>query len=108
MKRALVAAVQQPGLDETFQMMAECRRGQIHVRLNLTRRDPLRSTLNDEAQNGEANRMSERTELLGVALDFRGHAATSNKVEPVVNLYFDYFGTACATCASRQARCDFC
>ena len=71
MKRALAARTQEARFDEPLQVMAQGRSGHVDVSLNVAGRRSVGAALNDEAQNGEPNGMTESRELLGVTFEFR-------------------------------------
>jgi hypothetical protein len=60
-------------VDEALQVMAECRGRKVDVGLDVTRGGAFRAGLHDVPENLEPDRMSESTELLGVAFELRGH-----------------------------------
>jgi hypothetical protein len=71
--RPLGAAGEHPSLDEALQVVAEGRGWQADVRLNVARGRAITATLNDEAEDLEADRVAECAELLGVTFERRGH-----------------------------------
>src|SRR5262249_6823651 len=73
-ERALAARPQQAGVHEPLEVMAQRRRGHVHVRLDVTGRRAFVAALDDEAQDGEPYRMAKRAQLLGMAVEFRRHA----------------------------------
>src|SRR5262252_4898552 len=77
MEGAFAARLHDPGVDEPFEVVAERRSRQIDVRLDFTRRGTVGPCLDDEAEDAQAYGVSERTELFGMLLQFRGHAANS-------------------------------
>src|SRR5690349_17248706 len=73
-ERAFTAGLEKASVDEAFQVVAQRGCRQIHVTLNVTRRRSLIARLDDEPQDGEAHRVAERAQLLGMAVEFRRHA----------------------------------
>jgi hypothetical protein len=62
-------------------MVAQSRSGKVDVTLYLTRCDAVVAALHDETQDCEPHRMTERSQLLGVAFEFGRHATVSNIFE---------------------------
>lgn len=73
MEGAFVTHLQQVGVDETLQVMAEGRCGKVDVLLDLERGRALGAALDDEAKDRQTNRVAERAELLGVSIELRWH-----------------------------------
>lgn len=73
--------------------MAERRRGQIDVVLDVAGWSAAIPGLDDEAQNSEPNWVPERIELFRVPFELGVHAPTSNKFEEGGKSYFELFGS---------------
>ena len=73
-KGALASGSQHAGIDQALQVVAERRGRQIDMRLDLPGRGAIATGLHHEPQDLKADRMAKRTELLGVAFNFRRHA----------------------------------
>jgi hypothetical protein len=54
--------------------MAQSGSREVEVCLNLAGRRPFFAALDDEAHDGESDRVTESSELLGVAFELGGHA----------------------------------
>jgi hypothetical protein len=78
---AFLTANQHLGAHEPLQMVAQRRRRQIDVALNLASRASTLTGSNDKPQDGETNRMTKRSQLICVVFDLRGHACASNIFE---------------------------
>src|SRR5882724_3672516 len=72
-ERPLVAAVEQTRDRQPLQVMAQRRSGQVDVVLDLSRWRALRIALDDEPQDGQAGRVPQRAQLLGVLVEFARH-----------------------------------
>lgn len=73
MERAFPTHREEPGVDESLQVVTQRRRGHADVRLNVTGRSAVLPGLNDEAQGLETHGVAERGECFGVAGELRGH-----------------------------------
>ena len=81
MERALAARLHDPRVDETLQVMAEGRCGQFDMPLNRAGRGALRSGLDDEAEDGEADGMAQGAKLLRMMVQLGGQYVTSKSFE---------------------------
>ena len=83
MEVAFTAGVEEAGFREPLQMVAQGRRRQIDVSLDLTSRCAAVPRLHDKSQDCETNGVSERAQLLGVSVQFRRHELLlTNSNEP--------------------------
>ena len=73
MEGTLAARLDDSGVNQSLQVVAERRGRQLHVLLDGTGRSPFGPGLDDEAKNREAYRVPQCAELLGMVLQFRGH-----------------------------------
>ncbi len=73
MERALAPSLEETRVDEALEVMTERRGRHVHVRLDFSSGGSLRASLHDEADDGEARRVTEGTQLFGMALEFRRH-----------------------------------
>jgi hypothetical protein len=64
-------------IDESLEVMAECRRRHVHMGLNGPGRGALRACLHDVAQDRQTDRMAESSELLGVVVQLSAHVSIS-------------------------------
>jgi hypothetical protein len=78
------------------------RSGQSDVRLNVACGDALWASLDDEAEDLQADGMAERAELLGVTFELRGHDLLLVFSKDFGKAYFDFCG--CGSAARRGAR----
>jgi hypothetical protein len=67
-KSAFAARLEDPRVEQSFQMVTQRRGRQIHVLLNRARRGALGTGWDDETQDGEAYRISECAELFRMML----------------------------------------
>ena len=68
-KCALLATHEQPSAQQAFQVMAECRGGQIDVGLDLTSRPSDFAALHDEAEDRQPHGVTERRKLVRVMFE---------------------------------------
>ena len=81
MERPLAARPHDARVDEALEVMAERRGRHVHVRLDRPGGGSFRPGLHHVAQDRQANRVPERPELLGVAIQLSAHDTTSKLVE---------------------------
>src|SRR4029077_2953781 len=70
---ALAAGRDQAGGGEALQVVAERRRGDVQLVLDVARRRAVGAPLHDVAEDRETDGVSQRAELLGVTIEFRRH-----------------------------------
>lgn len=68
-KCAFVVGLEQTRIDKPFQMMAERRRGQVDVGLNVPRTRPVPIPLHHESQDLQTQRVTQRAKLRCVSLE---------------------------------------
>ena len=73
MKRAIAAGLHDARVDEPLEVVAQRGSRDLYASLNRPGRGALWTRLYDKAQNGQAQRVSERAELLGMMLKLRVH-----------------------------------
>ncbi len=81
MECALAVRGQEARSDEALQVMAQCRRGQRDVGLDVPCGAASVTCLHHKAQDAQAHGVSQRAELLGVSFELGGHATASNIFE---------------------------
>ena len=86
---ALAPALEQTGIDEALQVVAERRRRQIDVLLDCTRSGPFGAALDDEPQDGQTNGMPECAELLSVTFKLRAHAVILTNSNHRASIFFE-------------------
>src|SRR5262245_44064737 len=74
-------------------MVAERRGGHVHPRLDFAGRGPAIARLDDVAKDRQANRVTERSELLGMAFELRGHGLLLTYSNYCERPLFDYSRT---------------
>jgi hypothetical protein len=71
---AFTTGLEQPGIGQSLQVMAQGRGRQIHVALDFACGGATVTRLHHEAEDSQADGMAERAQLFGVAVQFRRHA----------------------------------
>src|ERR1019366_3560270 len=88
---AFASHLQEIGVDQALQVMAQCRRWKVDVLLDLERGRPLGAALDYEAKNRQASRVPESAELLGVSIELRGHPLLLTNSNHAASLFFETF-----------------
>jgi hypothetical protein len=73
-ERAFAPRLHDAGIDEAFEVMAERRGRHVDMRLNRACGRAVRPRLHDEPKNRQAHGVPQCAQLLGMMLQFRGHA----------------------------------
>lgn len=80
-ERALSPRDEQAGVDQALQVMTQGGSGHVHVGLNGPGGRPLGALLDDEPKHTQADRVTQRRELLGVLFECSLHISNSNFIE---------------------------